>query len=136
MADGGVATALTAEQHAWEAFRDLSCAFKLDEGFGGAGGPTGYHACRAEVIASRTAALQGYIKYIRQLSRSATAQSQRIDQNSLPPSGTLRSIAPSTTAPSSSGKPSVSTSDMNLPIWRGGKLTTAKTCRPTSVSGE
>ena len=30
------------------------------------------------------------------------------------------------------GKPSVSTSDMNLPIWRGGKLTTAKTCRPTA----
>ena len=57
-------------------------------------------------------------------------------QNSRPPSGTLRSMAPSTTSPSSSGKPSVSTSDMNLPIWRGGKLTTAKTCRPTSVSGE
>jgi two-component system osmolarity sensor histidine kinase EnvZ len=38
-------------------------------------------------------------------------------------------------APSSSGKPSVRTSDMNLPIWRGGKFTTAKTCRPTSVSG-
>ena len=64
MADGGVASALTAEQRGWEAFRDLSCAFKLDEGFGGAGGPTGYHACRAEVIASRTAALRSYIKYI------------------------------------------------------------------------
>ena len=23
---------------------------------------------------------------------------------------------------------------MNFPIWRGGKLTTAATCRPTSVS--
>jgi signal transduction histidine kinase len=33
-----------------------------------------------------------------------------------------------------SGKPRVSTSDMNGPIWRGGKLTTAATCRPTSVS--
>jgi glycosyltransferase involved in cell wall biosynthesis len=37
-------------------------------------------------------------------------------QNNCPPSGTFRSIAPSTTSPSSSGKPSVSTSDMNLPI--------------------
>ncbi len=33
----------------------------------------------------------------------------------------------STTLPSASGKPSVSTSDMTGPIWRGGKLTTAAT---------
>ena len=38
--------------------------------------------------------------------------------------------ANSITAPSSSAKPRVSTSDMNLPIWRGGKLTTAATWRP------
>ena len=50
------------------------------------------------------------------------------------PSATGLSIAARTTSPSPSGKPSTSTSDMNGPIWRGGKLTTAMTCRPTSVS--
>jgi uncharacterized protein YecT (DUF1311 family) len=64
MADGEVAKALVAEQRAWEAFRDVSCSFKLDEGFGGAGGPKGFHACRAEVIATRTEALEAYISYI------------------------------------------------------------------------
>ena len=38
----------------------------------------------------------------------------------------------STTSPASSGTPSVSTSDMNLPICRGGKFTTASTRFPTS----
>lgn len=56
-------------------------------------------------------------------------------QNSRPPFGTGRSIAASTTSPSASGKPSVSTSDMNLPIWRGLKLTTAATWRPRRPSG-
>ena len=64
MADGHVAEALADEQRAWEAFRDLSCSFKLDEGFGGAGGPKGFHACRAEVIAARAKALEAYISYI------------------------------------------------------------------------
>ena len=64
MTDGHMAEALAAEQRAWEAFRDVSCAFKLDTGFGEAGGPNGYHACRAEVIASRAAALEAYVKYI------------------------------------------------------------------------
>jgi uncharacterized protein YecT (DUF1311 family) len=64
MADGHVAEALAEEQRAWEAFRDVSCSFKLDEGFGGAGGPKGFHACRAEVIATRTKALEAYISYI------------------------------------------------------------------------
>ena len=36
--------------------------------------------------------------------------------------------------PSSSDAPSVSTCDMNGPIWRGGKLTTATTSRPSSSS--
>jgi uncharacterized protein YecT (DUF1311 family) len=62
--DAGFAKALSDEQHAWKAFHGLSCSFKLDEGFGGADGPTGYHACRAEVIADRAAALEAYIKYI------------------------------------------------------------------------
>ena len=52
---------LVAEQKAWEAFRDASCTFKLDDGFGEAGG---YYACRAEVISSRAAALDAYLKYI------------------------------------------------------------------------
>ena len=64
MTDGHMAEALAAEQHAWEAFRDVSCSFKLDAGFGEAGGPNGYHACRAKVIAARTKALQAYIRYI------------------------------------------------------------------------
>jgi uncharacterized protein YecT (DUF1311 family) len=62
--NGGLAESLNTEQQAWLSFRDVSCSFKLDEGFGGAAGPTGYHACRAEVIASRTHALEGYISYI------------------------------------------------------------------------
>ena len=56
-------------------------------------------------------------------------------QNIRPPSGTGRSGASSTTSPSLSGKPSTSTSDMNLPICFAGKLTTPATWRPTSVSG-
>jgi predicted pyridoxine 5'-phosphate oxidase superfamily flavin-nucleotide-binding protein len=54
---------------------------------------------------------------------------------SLPPSGTGWPGPISTTSPSASGMPSVSTSDMNLPIWRGGKFTTARTCRPGRSSG-
>ena len=54
---------------------------------------------------------------------------------SRPPFGTGRSGVTSTTSPAASGKPSTSTSDMNLPIWRGGKFTTAATCLPTSRSG-
>ena len=54
----------------------------------------------------------------------------RRGQNSRDPFGTGLSGAKSVTAPVASAKPSVSTSDMNLPIWRGGKLTTAATCRP------
>ena len=50
----------------------------------------------------------------------------------MPPFGTFKEGASSTTSPSSSGKPSVSTSLMNGPIWRGGKFTTAQTCRPMS----
>ena len=72
--------------------------------------------------------------------RSATARG--IDQPAVPMRirtaarrSAPRSLGPiSTTLPSASGKPSVSTSDMIGPIWRGGKLTTAATCRPTSSS--
>lgn len=51
------------------------------------------------------------------------------------PFGTGRSTLASTMAPVSSAKPSVRTSEMNFPIWRGGKFTTAMTWRPTSCSG-
>jgi uncharacterized protein YecT (DUF1311 family) len=61
LTEGKVNASLVAEQKTWEAFRDASCAFKLDDGFGEAGG---YHACRAEVIAARAAALEAYLKYI------------------------------------------------------------------------
>jgi uncharacterized protein YecT (DUF1311 family) len=61
LTEGKVNASLVSEQKAWEAFRDVSCAFKLDDGFGEAGG---YHACRAEVIAARAAALEAYLKYI------------------------------------------------------------------------
>ena len=59
--EGNVNAKLVAEQHAWEAFRDASCAFKLDDGFGEAGG---FYACRAELISARAAALDAYLKYI------------------------------------------------------------------------
>ena len=55
-------------------------------------------------------------------------------QKTREPLGTAKSGANRITAPLSSAKPNVSTSDMNLPIWRGGKLTTAATCRPGSSS--
>jgi uncharacterized protein YecT (DUF1311 family) len=59
--EGAVSAKLVAEQHAWEAFRDASCTFELDEGFGEAGG---FYACRAELISARAAALDVYLKYI------------------------------------------------------------------------
>ena len=43
LTEGNVNVELVAEQKAWEAFRDASCAFKLDAGFGEAGG---YYTCR------------------------------------------------------------------------------------------
>ena len=55
-------------------------------------------------------------------------------QNSLPPRATSRSTPIRTTSPAASGKPRVRTSDMKGPIWRGGKLTTAATLRPSSWS--
>jgi uncharacterized protein YecT (DUF1311 family) len=61
LTEGNVNVELVAEQKTWEAFRDASCAFKLDAGFGEAGG---YYACRAEVISSRAAGLDAYLKYI------------------------------------------------------------------------
>ncbi len=52
------------------------------------------------------------------------------------PTGTSASGRSRMIRPSSSDAPSVSTSDMNGPIWRGGKLTTATTSRPSSSSRE
>ena len=59
---------------------------------------------------------------------------EKLGQNSLPPRGISRSTPIRTTSPAASGKPSVRTSDMKGPIWRGGKLTTAATLRPSSWS--
>jgi uncharacterized protein YecT (DUF1311 family) len=59
--EGNVSAKLAAEQHAWEAFRDAACTFKLDDGFGEAGG---FYTCRAELISARGAALDAYLKYI------------------------------------------------------------------------
>ncbi len=50
------------------------------------------------------------------------------------PSGTSASGASRITRPCSSEAPSTSTSDLTGPIWRGGKLTTATTRRPSSSS--
>ena len=69
------------------------------------------------------------------LSPANTRSASGLPQNIRPPSGTGRSGASSTTSPSLSGKPSTSTSDMNLPICFAGKLTTPATWRPTSASG-
>lgn len=61
--------------------------------------------------------------------------SSRRAQCRRPPDGTGRSGAISTICPSASGTPSTSTSERTGPIWRGGRFTTASTCRPTKVSG-
>ena len=55
-------------------------------------------------------------------------------QNNREPLGISVSGANSTTSPTESAKPSVSTSDIIGPICRGGKLTTAATCRPINSS--
>ena len=52
-----------------------------------------------------------------------------------PPTGTSRSGLSKTTSPSSSGTPKTKISDINFPICRGGKFTTAITFRPGKVSG-
>src|SRR6185437_1309838 len=51
------------------------------------------------------------------------------------PFGTARSTPARTIAPAASAKPRVRTSERTGRIWRGGKLTTASTCRPTRTSG-
>ena len=58
-----------------------------------------------------------------------------INQCSRAPGAISASGATRTTAPSASLRPRVRTSDMNGPIWRGGKFTTAITERPIIVSG-
>ena len=70
LTEGKVNASLVAEQKAWQAFRDASCAFKLDDGFGEAGG---YYACRAEVIAARAASARRLSQIHRQLTRPLTA---------------------------------------------------------------
>ena len=57
-------------------------------------------------------------------------------RKSAPPPARRRSGRSKITFPCSSGAPSTSTSDMNGPICRGGKFTTASTRRPSSSSRE
>ena len=56
-------------------------------------------------------------------------------QNRRPPMGLGWSGVIRITSPEASGTPRTRTSDRTLPIWRGGKLTTARTWRPIRVSG-
>lgn len=62
LTEGKVNDALTAEQRAWGSFRDASCLFRRDEGFGDDGGS--YFACRAAVISERAHALETYLNFI------------------------------------------------------------------------
>jgi uncharacterized protein YecT (DUF1311 family) len=51
---------LRAEQRAWIAYKDLSCLFYANGEFGREGQVVSFPACRAEVIAKRTAELETY----------------------------------------------------------------------------
>lgn len=51
---------LLEEQRAWNAFKEKSCRFYGNGDFGREGQVLQFPACRAEVIAQRTAALKGY----------------------------------------------------------------------------
>ena len=64
----------------------------------------------------------------------APTPDRRAAQKIRPPSGTSCVGRSRITWPSLVGAPSTSTSDMNGPIWRGGKFTTATTRRPSSSS--
>lgn len=57
------------------------------------------------------------------------------DQAMRVPGATSESGLSKTTSPGAGQAPSTSTSDMNGPIWRGGKLTTPTTSFPTRSSG-
>src|SRR5579884_235061 len=59
---------------------------------------------------------------------------ERLDQNILPPIGTVLSGESSTTFSSASGTPSTNTSERKGPICLGGKLTTAIISLPINSS--
>jgi uncharacterized protein YecT (DUF1311 family) len=62
--EGKITEALLAEQAAWTAFKDTSCAFMQDQTFAPGGDRTSFYACRAGVIAERNKAVDGYASYI------------------------------------------------------------------------
>lgn len=51
---------LRAEQRAWNAYKELSCQFYASGEYGREGQVLEFPACRAEVIAKRTAELEAY----------------------------------------------------------------------------
>lgn len=58
--DADTKASLLAEQRAWIAFKDKACEFYVTGDYGQNGQMLDYPACRAEVIAQRTAALKAY----------------------------------------------------------------------------
>jgi uncharacterized protein YecT (DUF1311 family) len=56
--EGQTRADLLAEQRAWIAYKDASCAFYANGDFGGDGEVVPFVACRAEVIAARTRQLE------------------------------------------------------------------------------
>lgn len=61
--EGQTKADLLTEQRAWNAFKEASCAFYANGDWGREGAVLGFPACRAGVIADRTAALEAYGAY-------------------------------------------------------------------------
>ena len=64
LTDGAVKAALEAEQTAWLAFLEKSCAFMLDTAFAPQGDQKRYYECRDAVIADRARQVEVYGGYI------------------------------------------------------------------------
>lgn len=61
--DGRVRNELQEEQRAWIAFKEKSCLFFANGGFGREGQVLAFPTCRARIIAARTEELEEYAKY-------------------------------------------------------------------------
>ena len=66
MLEGSAAKALLAEQRAWIAFKDASCAFYATGDYGREGQVLHFPTCRAKVIAARTRDLEGVAAFLNQ----------------------------------------------------------------------
>ena len=64
--DGDAKAALLAEQRAWNAFKETSCKFYATGDFGREGESVQFPICRAQMMAARTAVLDGYGKFLQQ----------------------------------------------------------------------